>query len=136
MTATAKVGLRNGCAPTDLMARGAARKRGVSKACPELVEGHLPALGDVSARGSVLRGRLAAPQDEVVGSYNDSEMAPQAIEIAQNGLGNGEPPVRGRWEGAGRRSQWQGSASGCLAHEMRGDLIGGRQGRLCAKPRG
>src|SRR5271170_7958342 len=27
-----------------------------------------------------------------------SEMVPQAIEIAQNGLGNGDPPARGRWE--------------------------------------
>jgi hypothetical protein len=44
---TAKVGLRNGCAPTDLMAQGAARKRGVSN--------DTPALGDVSAHGSVLR---------------------------------------------------------------------------------
>jgi hypothetical protein len=26
-------------------------------------------------------------------------MAPQAIEIAQNGLGNGDPPARGCWEG-------------------------------------
>jgi hypothetical protein len=25
---------------------------------------------------------------------DDSEMAPQAIEIAQNGLGNGDPPAR------------------------------------------
>jgi predicted DNA-binding ribbon-helix-helix protein len=33
----------------------------------------------------------------VVGSYNDSGMAPQAIEMAQNGLG--DPPARGRWEG-------------------------------------
>src|SRR5258707_15188384 len=32
-------------APTDLMAQGAARKRGVSK--------HLPALGDVSAHGMI-----------------------------------------------------------------------------------
>ena len=33
----------------------------------------------------------------MVGSYNDSGMAPQAIEMAQNGLG--DPPARGRWEG-------------------------------------
>jgi hypothetical protein len=30
---------------------------------------------------------------------NDSEMAPQTIEITRNGLENGDPPVRGRWEG-------------------------------------
>jgi hypothetical protein len=65
--------------PTDLMAQGATRKRGVSK--------RIPALGDVSAHGNVLRGRFAVPQDEVVGSWNDSGMAPQAIEISENGLG-------------------------------------------------
>jgi hypothetical protein len=41
------------------MAQGAARKCGVSK--------HLPALGYVSAHGSVLRGCFATPQNEVVG---------------------------------------------------------------------
>jgi len=57
---TPKVGASKRLCPRDLMARGAARKRGVSKACPEFVEGHLPALGEVSAHGSVLRGRFAA----------------------------------------------------------------------------
>jgi hypothetical protein len=33
------------------------------------------------------------------GQETDSEMAPQSIEIAQNGLGNGGPAARGRWEG-------------------------------------
>ena len=37
-----------------------------------------------------LRGAL---RHEVVASSNGSEMAPQAVEIAQNGLGNGEPSV-------------------------------------------
>ena len=48
-----------------LMAQGGARKRGVSK--------HAPALDPVSAHGSVLRGRFAAPQDEVAGSYPTAE---------------------------------------------------------------
>src|ERR1700733_16118802 len=55
----------------DLMAQGAARKRGVPKACPELVQGQAPALGSVRAHGErpsrPLRGAL---RHEVVGSYS------------------------------------------------------------------
>src|ERR1700734_50632 len=76
--------------PTDLMAQGAARKRGVSK--------RIPALGDVSAHGNVLRGRFAAPQDEVVGSWNDSGMAPQAIEISETDSGKWRAATRGSWK--------------------------------------
>src|SRR5271169_4674821 len=47
----------------------------------------------VCASWTALRGRFAAPQDEAVGVYNDSEMAPQALEISQNGLS--DPPARG-----------------------------------------
>src|ERR1700684_1579181 len=73
--------------PTDLILRAAPR-RGASK------DG--PVCSFVCASWSVpfdklrtgFRGRCAAPQDEVVGSYNGSDMAPQVIEIAQNRLGN------------------------------------------------
>jgi Rieske Fe-S protein len=44
--------------------------------------------------GTPFEARFAAPQDEVVRSCNDSQMAPQGIEIAQNGLANGELPAR------------------------------------------
>jgi hypothetical protein len=58
-------------------------------------------------------GRSAARHDE------RSKMAPQAIEITQNGLGNGDPPVRGRRESIGRISYYwprSGQELGALAH--------------------
>jgi hypothetical protein len=56
---TAKVAATERLRPRTFMAQGVARKHGVSK--------HGPALSDVRAHGSVVRGRFAAPQYEVIG---------------------------------------------------------------------
>ena len=45
---------------------------------------------------STFHGRRAT-ETSALRAGNDSGMAPQAIEIAQNGLG--DPPAPGRWEG-------------------------------------
>jgi hypothetical protein len=43
-------------------------------------------------------GRVARPGLRVLRIGNDSGMAPQAIGIAENGLGNGKLPARDCWE--------------------------------------
>jgi hypothetical protein len=73
-----------------------------------------------------------------LGSYNDSGMAPQAIEITQNRLG--DPPTRGCWEGESisripdhRPGSSSGGCLGCDEGRSRKPIA--RSGRLrCGRP--